>query len=192
MPDFGTIDDIPAEGLSSAILDQIASTSVENVGDLPIPHSDDGDVKFVISESEYFIYSQTANTWDSIGDNLTDAYIKFLRKDKNLSDLIDAAVARQNLGVSGGSSNSVLISSTSVDLTEESPNTIVFINSNNDIVCRLPEISNSLNTRFTIENNTEYNVIVSSISEGILVKTESEFTLESGVYDTFTFNDNWV
>jgi hypothetical protein len=100
MPNFGTIDDITGTGgdLSSSLLDQIASRSVDKVADLP-SSSTDGDVKYVKDTQVYYIYNAAQNEWESLGTNLTDANLKFLRKDENLNDIPDKALARQNLGI---------------------------------------------------------------------------------------------
>jgi hypothetical protein len=100
MPNFGTIDDTTGAGgdLSSSLLDQIASLSVDTVADLP-SSSTDGDVKYVKDTQVYYIYNAAQNEWESLGTNLTEANLKFLRKDENLNDIPDKALARQNLGI---------------------------------------------------------------------------------------------
>lgn len=97
MPDFGLLSSIGAD-LNSAVLDQTSSATVDAFVDLPVS-STDGDVKYVRNENIYYIYDVAQSKWESIGATLTDANLKFLRKDENLNDIPDKALARQNLGI---------------------------------------------------------------------------------------------
>lgn len=230
MPDFGTIDEIGGAGsgdLSTALLDQIASLAVDLIADLPIPHTINGDIKYVRENSEYYIYNQEQNEWESIGTNLTNANLNFLRKDENLNDIPNKALARQNLGISAPvdaytktetdnllddkanvvdvynaintindnskTINGALVSSSLIqDLTYDSPRHVLFINLTADASCNLPDLASGKKCKFIIENDTDYNIVISSLGLGVLVKGVSSFTLEPHTAETFIFNTNWI
>jgi len=215
MPDFGTIDDIGGTGssgdLSTILLDQIASLAVDLIADLPIPHTTNGDIKYVRENSEYYIYNQEQNEWESIGINLTNANLNFLRKDENLNDIPDKALARQNLGIAtpvdaytktetdallDDKANVVitgaLVASSSQDLTLTSPRHILFQGLSAGVNCRLPDLIAGSSCRFVIENDTAYPITITSLKSGVLVKGVSSFTLDAHTAETFIFNTNWI
>lgn len=207
MPDFGTIDDIGGAGssgdLSTALLDQIASLAVDLIADLPIPHTTNGDIKYVRENSEYYIYNQEQNEWESIGTNLTNANLNFLRKDENLNDIPDKALARQNLGIAAlvdvytKTETEILVgtlitSALVQNLTQQSPRHILFTGLSANASCNLPDLASGVKCKFFIENDTNYNITISSLGVSVLVKGVSSFTLEPHTAETFIFNLNWI
>ena len=203
MPNFGTIDDTTGVGgdLSSSLLDQVASLSVDTVADLPAT-STNGDVKYVNDTKVYYIYNATQGEWESLGTNLTDANLKFLRIDENLNDIPDKALARQNLGITTSIDsytkmeinviNGALVVNSSQDLSLTSPRHILFKGLSAGANCRLPDLVAGSSCRFVVENDTAYPITITSLKSGVLIKGVSSFTLDANTAETFIFNTNWI